>query len=201
MRGWPACPALSFTGTTANSGGQIDLRRLGREGSWTFADGWDRDRVLRLAEVWTRWHLNDMRPGCEHQRSLWRRWTCGQPDCVHVFEAPVVLSPHTPNLSGEASVYCPVCGRRALHGSEQLPPWGERPIDPEKPLDTYGRHVPGSHSFTWNMLGWVSRREHPEGLLSHPCPVCGYRYGTAWLYEPLPAGIVDFVRALGVVLP
>lgn len=28
---------------------------------------------------------------------------------------------------------------------------------------------------------------HPEGLLSRACPVCGYKYGTSWIYFPIPA--------------
>lgn len=31
--------------------------------------------------------------------------------------------------------------------------------------------------------------------LSGPCAECGYRYGTAWLYEPLPDDILDQIEA------
>jgi hypothetical protein len=94
-----------------------------------------------------KWHLNTMRPGCEHQRA---------------------------------------------EG------WATRPIDPSKPLDAYGTHVPGG-STTWNMLVWVTRQEHPEGLLSHPCPTCGYKYGSAWLKEELPPEVIAFVESFGEV--
>ena len=31
-------------------------------------------RAARLVEIWRRWHLNDMRAGCEHQRAAkWRQ--------------------------------------------------------------------------------------------------------------------------------
>lgn len=36
------------------------------------------------------------------------------------------------------------------------------------------------------MLTWVRPEEHPEGLLTAPCPVCGYRFGTKWLMEDMP---------------
>jgi hypothetical protein len=29
------------------------------------------------------------------------------------------------------------------------------------------------------------------------CPVTGYRYGTAWLVEPLPVDVIDFIVNLG----
>jgi hypothetical protein len=32
--------------------------------------------------------------------------------------------------------------------------------------------------------------------LCAPCPECGYRYGTAWLYEPLPQSVIDWVNSL-----
>ena len=34
----------------------------------TCRPGWTMADRLRLLELWDRWHLNDMRPGCEHQR-------------------------------------------------------------------------------------------------------------------------------------
>jgi hypothetical protein len=32
--------------------------------------------------------------------------------------------------------------------------------------------------------------------LNAPCPECGYKYGSAWLHEPLPQEIIDFVEGL-----
>ncbi len=34
--------------------------------------------------------------------------------CHHKWDQPVRLSPHTPNLSGEATVWCPNCGSRMV---------------------------------------------------------------------------------------
>lgn len=82
-----------------------------------------------------KYHLNTMRPGCEHQRTE---------------------------------------------------KWDEKPIDPTKPLNVYGKYYPGQRSSTWNMLGRITPQEHPDGLLTKPCPTCGYRYGSAWRYETLP---------------
>lgn len=51
--------------------------------------------------------------------------------------------------------------------------------------------------------GWVRHEEHPDGLLSKPCPVCGYKYGSAWRTEPLPAEVVAAVHRIagGAVTP
>lgn len=101
-------------------------------------------KVQRIIEVWKRWHLNDMRAGCEHQRA------------------------------------------------EE---WDKRPIRSDLPLDSYGIHYDGQTSPSWNMLTWVHADEYPGGLLGEPCPECGYKYGTAWLKEELPAEIVEEVMS------
>ena len=44
--------------------------------------------------------------------------------------------------------------------------------------------------------GWVYESEHPEGCLSKACPVCGYKYGTAWKREEVPAEVLAFFEAL-----
>ena len=94
-----------------------------------------------FANMWDRWHLNDMRPGCEHQRA------------------------------------------------EQ---WDKRPIDPTKPLNSYGKHFDRQLLDSWNMLAWVDPTEHPDGLLTKPCPTCGYKYGTGWLLEKVPEKVLEY---------
>lgn len=74
--------------------------------------------------------------------------------------------------------------------------WGELRIDANKPLNSYGLHHPGQTSPSWNMLGWVSHREYPLGLLGKPCTTCGYRYGTAWLKEEVPSEVLAFLKSL-----
>jgi len=115
-----------------------------------YAPGWDADLEARFRQTWKAWHLNDMRPGCEHQRA-------------------------------------PADGRE---------PWSERRIDTSKPKDRYGLHFVGQRTASWNMLGWVRRDEHPLGLLGEPCPTCGYKYGTAWLSEDVPAEVIEFLMSL-----
>jgi hypothetical protein len=29
-----------------------------------------------------------------------------------------------------------------------------------------------------------------------PCPICGYKYGSAWLKEEVPAEVIDWLFAL-----
>src|SRR5262245_47411894 len=37
------------------------------------ADGWSAEDVRRLFDAWDRWHNNDVRAGCEHQRA--EKWS------------------------------------------------------------------------------------------------------------------------------
>ena len=96
-------------------------------------------KAQRMAAIWKRWHLNDMRAGCEHQRAAeWKK--------VRIDPAEV------PNITAN----CDEKGVLAI---------------------------------------WVRKTEHPAGLLCEPCPVCGYRYGTAWLKEEIPQDIQDEIRS------
>lgn len=67
--------------------------------------------------------------------------------------------------------------------------WDQRPIDPTKPLNAYGKHFEGQQRDSWNMLTWITRKEHPQGLLNAPCPTCGYKFGSRWLKEEIPADV------------
>lgn len=109
-------------------------------------------KAQKIIAVWRRWHLNDMRAGCEHQRA----------------------------------------GK-----------WDEKPIDPTRPCDTSVTLKAGEHGLLkdhtgWNMLTWVKQDEHPDGLLCRPCPVCGYKYGTEWLYEAIPEDVLEEIKSWSV---
>lgn len=85
------------------------------------------DDVRGVVDVWDRWHLNDMRAGCTHQRSF---------------------------------------GWDAMHA-----------------LESRGRYT-----------GMSEARVRAFERIGRPCPACGYRYGSAWLSEEVPADVVEFVR-------
>lgn len=142
-----------FNGNCSGSSGQCHdaLDRL-----TDLDSGWTPEMVRRLKAEWERWHLNDLRAGCEHQRKAG---------------------------------------------------WETRPIDPGKPLNAYGKHchtparataqgLDPEGPATWNMLVWVTPKEHPDGLLGVRCAECGYRYGTEWRYEPVPEDVLKWLASL-----
>ena len=69
--------------------------------------------------------------------------------------------------------------------------WEEKRIDPEElPTSSAKRDANGI------MAILVTHSEHPKGLLSKPCPACGYKYGSAWLKEEVPPEVISFLEAL-----
>jgi hypothetical protein len=86
-----------------DSGGQIleTLRAVS-----TPAMGFSKSNLIRLAELWERWHLNDMRAGCAHQTVVY---------------APDKYGRTVPSL--ELTPVCPVSGYHYGHAwlVEQAP--------------------------------------------------------------------------------
>lgn len=69
--------------------------------------------------------------------------------------------------------------------------WDKEPIDPTRPTTDYDKF--DGHSSSWNLKGWVYP---PLGHLTEPCPVCGYKYGSAWLTVELPTDVIEFLQSL-----
>lgn len=131
-------------GDAKGGAGQIAKHIRGDHGH-RLSPGWSKEMLETLVAVWEEWHLNDMKPGCEHQRAAG---------------------------------------------------WDKQKIDPKKPLNAYGKFFPGQRQDSWNMLGWITPDEHPQGLLGRPCPECGYEYGTKWMKEEVPGEVLDFLDNL-----
>lgn len=162
-----------------------------------FAPGWDHKTLAEFIDVWRRWHLNDLRAACEHQRAsaafnpaarviiykygwsnqYYNMRTRAQGGKLTA-EEYAVFAEVTPAVDG------------ALFGLEH----------PKYPTEEIKRLL----SEGWieekkqeeKSAGWVSYKEHPQGLLGAPCPTCGYKYGTSWLFEPVPSEVIEFLSAL-----
>jgi hypothetical protein len=65
---------------------------------------------------------------------------------------------------------------------QRIAKWDEVKLDDTKPLTQD------------NMATWTTPDKNPKGLLTVPCTICGYKYGTAWLLEELPQDIIQFVK-------
>lgn len=162
-------------------------------------EGWDAGKVVKLRDIWERWHLNDMRSGCKHQR---KTWATDEPlelqglpwgDAYHADRRRAEAGEMTPE---EYAVYAETAKivYRMTIGTTGTPAhpriWGE-----------VGDALLASGYLKFGKketkaAGWVYPSEHPDGMLTKPCEVCGYKYGSAWLKEPVPASVLGFLRRL-----
>ena len=105
-------------------------------------------RLKRMVEIWQRYHLNEMHPGCEHQRTM--GWETLKLDDTK--ETGWHIDTKTANLAM----------------------WAYPIGSPD------------------NKFGGF---EHEKGVLCKPCPVCGYKFGSAWRKEEIPEDVKAEIRA------
>jgi hypothetical protein len=156
--------------------------------------------VGRFRDIWERWHLNDMRAGCEHQRATW--------DVAEELE--VVSYQLTADASRDRARLLEDAGRAIAEGTASLhtiqldatdralmllDDWFRaryEPPDADSPLS--GCYEVRNRKT--KRAGSTYPHEHPRGLLTKPCTECGYKYGSAWRYESVPDDVVAFLDAL-----
>ncbi len=141
--------------------------------------------ILRL---WRLYHLNDMRPECEHQRAAGWDEQAKKKVILYTFKMTSAA------ISAQREVKDKVLNA-ARNGSTYIPTEAERQILALKYSITIPENCPPADMTQFYMpdkteekiCGWIEETEHPEGILCKPCPVCGYRYGTEWKYLSIPA--------------
>lgn len=159
------------------------------------APAWSPAMVDRFREVWDHWHLNNMRAGCEHQRRVDTTRTVEVVTYKLTHEA---LDLRTKTLAAAATAalnsteFAPSPTARALAELDRWYADIHQPPDADSPLS--GCYEVAKRET--KAVGWVTRAEHSDGLLSEPCEVCGYKYGTAWLHEDVPPNVLEFLTAL-----
>ena len=197
-------PRLSLSGVVgpyrngnAEGGcGQINPVAMDR-----LAPGWTPAMLDRLWGTWKRWHLNDMRASCEHQRA--EGWGEKELQLVtlrlktevlakrEAIEKAALKSLRETGAAAiteeERRVLC-LEWSRVVPGGECCEGYAEELAKLLVEYEVGHREKKGS--------GWVRPDEHPEGVLCKPCPACGYKYGTAWLCKEVPAEVLEFLRGL-----
>lgn len=171
-----------------------------REGKPT--DLWDEEMLQKLCDIWQKWHLNDLRPYCEHQKQLgWDKvakqevfiyhYTLTKDAIYKQYKAEQAAKEAlkqgiTWTPSEEQIMYANL--KYSIATPEPLSGPLEPFYEPQKAL------WPGAAgAVEVNTLGWLNTEEHPEGLVGRPCPVCGYEYGTDWKTEPVPEDVIEWL--------
>lgn len=159
-----------------------------------FATGWDSDTWLTFLDYWHEYHSNDMQAGCEHQRAekwgkkeltieTWRLksevWQ--EQDRIKRVYQERLLQGEQVQMTPEERAICDFSWEIKLPGAEL----GDRTA-----------WLTDHYELKWTekkTSGWVTQAEHPDGVLSKPCPVCGYKYGSTWLKKEVPQEVIDWL--------
>lgn len=165
------------------------------------------------------WHLNDMRAGCEHQRKL--KWGPGKvialaPDGLTEAQELSIREELAASMGKkvqeEMTAFLGEMGSRAARvawvnkqnksvacSTDDLALFDQflSVFLSDKPR-LRGRQVAWFGAVLSAALGKVPEEKFKGALyqdcLGAPCPECGYRYGTAWVKEPLPSEIELLAR-------
>lgn len=186
------------SGDAKGSCGQcIDEIREGKP-----VEGWNREMLDKLCQIWDRWHLNDMNPCCEHQRELgWIEKARENVTLYHfrlkkeVIDAQKTAEKAAITALKEGKPFYPTKEQTRLANLEYSIvthcEYAPEEYEPKKPS------WPGDVGSTEKKaLGWLRPEEHPDGLLCRPCPVCGYKYGTEWKKEEVPQDVIEWLMNL-----
>lgn len=184
-------------GDCVGSAGQcVDEIRNG-----TPATGWDSEMLRKFCDYWDLWHLNDMRPYCQHQKALgWDKLATKKVTLYHYSLTHDYFMKQR-ELKNRANNKLGAEGHATLTEEEKelwnllIKKTSWKPLDdpryePQKKEDWY------SGATEEKTLGWLFPDEHPEGILTKPCPVCGYKYGTTWKTEQVPENVLQFLYNL-----
>lgn len=171
-----------------------------RNGDPNYKDGWNKEMLQKLCDIWDKWHLNDMRAYCQHQKEL--GWDILAGTKVDIYHYSLNTIAYAKKKAAELAALT------AMRNGETFTPTDEQRMDANMPyfLDLHHEATPeilenyepykGTIHRTHiesRFLGHLRPEEHPEGILTKPCPICGYGYGTKWLKEDVPQEIIDWL--------
>lgn len=154
--------------------------------------------LAKFCEIWNKWHLNDLTPDCEHQRAD-AEFQKAKSKKVKVYEF-LHLNDDLRKEKSEISKFVDISLRE--NGTVTL-------TDRQKELycmkyciyehigeyDTSIYHH-NEKDVEYKTLNWISHDKYEEGLMSKPCPICGYKYGSKWLKKEVPDEVVQFLESL-----
>lgn len=167
------------------------------------ADGWTREMLDKFAEIWKKWHLNDMRPYCKHQKEL--GWDNEATQKVTVYYYRLTDEARRKQKRAEEAAL------EALRMGEPFVPSKEQTMYAALPyiIKSFGKELvsahyqPGGLFYSGNKTmtetktrGQINYDENPIGILGRPCPICGYKYGTSWIKEEVPQDVIDWLFSL-----
>lgn len=160
-------------------------------------EGWTADSLYYLLDTWQRWHLNDMKPYCVHQA----KWDGGKEcklyeykmgDDTYKRRSRLKDSIHKMLLAGDA-VQLSDSQRRLLGSDVFVKTYTDTAPAGYELYKEYTKHARELYPIDSDTK-WGDK--HPDGILTKPCPVCGYKWGSSWRAECVPAEVLQWLEAL-----
>jgi predicted small metal-binding protein len=140
----------------------------------------ERKTYEAIMALWEKWHLNDMNPGCEHQR----KWKSKKVSIVKLKLDWETTASKQKELEDKIMKTVKEHGSISISEGEQgllnLPYWITVPL---RDVEKYPQYK--IESTEVKETSWLHPSEHPEGYLGKACGYCGYKYGTSWVYNPI----------------
>jgi len=150
-----------------------------------------------IYRLWKAYHLNGMHPECEHQKAL--GWEEKAEEQVNIYTFTMDADTIRAQKILESKVL-----QAAKYGEEYLTTQDEQLLlglnySVKTHCDTLPENISKFYKrkdTEQKTLGWLHEKDHPDGILGKPCPVCGYKYGTAWKHHPIPADDLAIIKKL-----
>lgn len=160
----------------------------------TPADGWTKDMINTFCLIWDYWHLNDMRAGCSHQRVRWNL-----KEKIEVVEYGLTteayyLRKKARKLATDLAVRREILPEQSptIEALIRLDDWFKPRYEPPDADDPLSGCYEVKKRET-KLACWAYPNEHPKGLLMKPCEICGHKYGSSWLHEKVPTGVLSWL--------
>lgn len=173
-----------------------------REGIPT--DEWTPEMLKKFCDIWDKWHLNDMRPYCEHMKEL--GWIEHIQDKVKIEKWTLTKEAYQKKENAEKRAL------NCLRNGETFEPTMEETAyaNMKYSIEVYDdEDIPYKNAYELNekdCLGhtntkyitrrWISYKDNELGFIGRSCPVCGYKYGTSWKIEEVPQDVIEWLNNL-----
>lgn len=160
-----------------------------------FVNGWTVNKWFDLLDIWQKWHMNDMQPGCEHQTA--EGW--GKEELTYYkYKLNSAAWNKQREIQKKAESQLAQTGKATVTTEEQeilnLPYTINIAEEKKAELTEFLKNYTEEGKET-KTAGWIYPKDHPKGVLGKPCPVCGYKYGTAWRKTEIPKEVIEKLQS------
>lgn len=150
-----------------------------------------------LYRFWKLYHLNDMHPECEHQAAQGWRKIAAEYVPLYTFQMTADA------IRAQRAIKEKVLTAARNGEAYQTTAEEQKTLALDFSIKYHADALPAEIAPFYTlketerkMCGWLKESEHPQGILSKPCPVCGYQYGHSWNYFSIPADDLNRIKEL-----